>query len=158
MTTIAMAETRRRHLTLSAAPEGLRGSLAVPMPTRREGRPLGGKRPLPRVRGDQLPENMRYRDDGCNIHPQCLTCPLPQCRYEDRGGLRGMMNAHRDREIVALRMKGVGAAEVASRFGISRRTVFRVLELEARKRRAAGQVPVPVFLRRDQDEEEARCA
>jgi hypothetical protein len=146
MTTIAMAETRRRHLTLSAAPEGLRGSLAVPMPTRREGRPLSGKRPLPRVRGDQLPENMRYRDDGCNIHPQCLTCPLPQ------------WNAHRDREIVALRMKGVGAAEVASRFGISRRTVFRVLELEARKRRAAGQVPVPVFLRRDQDEEEARCA
>jgi hypothetical protein len=143
--------------------EGLRGTLVTPVPVRRrEGRPLGGMKTLPRVRGDRLPENTRYRDDGCDIHPQCLTCPLPRCRYEDRGGLRGMMNEHRDRGIIEARMQGVGAAEVAERFNVSRRTVFRVMEAEGQKQRPDGRrarkVRVPVFLRRPVDEEEARCA
>jgi hypothetical protein len=115
-----------------------------------------------------LPENTRYRDDGCNIHPQCLTCPLPRCRYEDKGGLRGMINEHRDRGIIEARMKGVGAAEVAIQFGVSRRTVFRVMEVNALKGRPQGRpsarparrVRVPVFLRRRdaEQEEESRCA
>lgn len=28
-----------------------------------------------------------YRDDGCSIAPRCLSCPLPECRYE--GGMVG---------------------------------------------------------------------
>jgi hypothetical protein len=112
-----------------------------------------------------LPEQTRYRDDGCDIHPQCLSCPLPRCRYEDKGGLRGMINEHRDRGIIEARMNGVGAAEVASQFNVSRRTVFRVMEMEALKRRQDGRplrktraVRVPVFLRRRDEEKEARCA
>jgi hypothetical protein len=151
------------------AVEGLRGTLAVPV-SRREGRPLGGGKALPRVRGDRLPENTRYRDDGCNIHPQCLSCPLPRCRYEDRGGLRGMINEHRDRGIIEARTKGIGAEEVARQFNVSRRTVFRVMELAAQtayrqrpearpSRRRSQRVRVPVFLRRvTREEEEARCA
>lgn len=23
-----------------------------------------------------------YRDDGCDVSPTCLQCPLPQCKYE----------------------------------------------------------------------------
>jgi hypothetical protein len=105
-----------------------------------------------------LPENVRYRDDGCDVHPQCLSCPLPRCRYEDKGGLRGMINEHRDRGIIEARMKGLGAAEVAQQFNVSRRTVFRVMEVEAEKQRTARRVRVPVFLRREVDNEEARCA
>lgn len=82
---------------------------------------------FPRVRSDTLPEVAHYRDDGCDIHPQCLTCPLPRCRYEDPGGLKGLLNGMRDREIVALKTRGMTIEEIADVFEVSRRTVFRVL-------------------------------
>ncbi len=83
--------------------------------------------PLRRVRRDALPEEIRYRDDGCDIHPQCLTCPLPRCRYDEPGGLRGMLNAYRDQQIVALRGDGAPVDQIAERYDLSRRTVFRIL-------------------------------
>lgn len=91
---------------------------------------------LPRVREDALPEHTEYRDEGCDIHPHCLTCPLPRCRYDEPGGLRAILNAHRDQQIIALRLQGVGIEELARRFRVSRRTVFRALE-KARQRPAA---------------------
>ncbi len=83
--------------------------------------------PLQRVRRDALPEEIRYRDDGCDIHSQCLTCPLPRCRYDEPGGLRGMLNAYRDEQIVALRGDGAPVDQIAERYSLSRRTVFRIL-------------------------------
>ncbi len=83
---------------------------------------------LRRVRQDALPEHTRYRDDGCDIHPHCLTCPLPRCRYDAPGGLRTLLNAYRDRRIIELRQGGIEVEELARRFSVSRRTVFRVLE------------------------------
>ena len=82
---------------------------------------------LRRVRRDALPEEIRYRDDGCDIHSQCLTCPLPRCRYDEPGGLRGMLNAYRDQQIVALRGDGAPVDQIAERYRLSRRTVFRIL-------------------------------
>jgi Homeodomain-like domain len=90
-----------------------------------------------RVRGDMLPERTGYRDDGCDIHPQCLTCPLPRCRYDEPGGLNGMLNRMRDREIVRLRTKGAPVEEIADVFGVSRRTVFRVLTAKYKEVRCA---------------------
>ena len=92
---------------------------------------------FPRVRGDSLPEVTRYRDDGCDIHPHCLTCPLPRCRYEEPGGLKGMLNGMRDREIVALKSKGVPVEDIADQFQISRRTIFRVLTEKYKEARCA---------------------
>ena len=83
--------------------------------------------PLRRVRRDALPEEIRYRDDGCDMHSQCLTCPLPRCRYDEPGGLRGMLNAYRDQQIVALRGDGAPVDQIAERYSLSRRTVFRIL-------------------------------
>lgn len=84
-----------------------------------------------RARADNLPEYTHYRDDGCDIHPHCLSCPLPRCRYEEPGGLRALLNQRRDSEIVELRRRGVPVAVLADRFGVSRRTVFRILERTA---------------------------
>lgn len=81
----------------------------------------------PRVRSDALPEFTRYRDSGCDVSPSCLTCPLPRCRYEEPGGLRALLNKTRDQQIVSQRANGVPVAELATRFSVSRRTVFRVL-------------------------------
>ena len=34
------------------------------------------------VRSDTLPENTRYRDDGCDAALTCLECPLSLCKYD----------------------------------------------------------------------------
>jgi transposase-like protein len=88
-----------------------------------------GVRPgaLRRARSDALPENTQYVDTGCDVHPSCLTCPLVRCRYDEPGGTRRLLSEGRDRSIVALRRSGHGVEEIASRFGVSRRTVFRAL-------------------------------
>ncbi|MCH7809098.1 MAG: hypothetical protein IH863_00785 [Chloroflexi bacterium] len=110
----------------------------------------------PRVRSDALPEFTRYRDNGCDVHPSCLTCPLPRCRYEEPGGLRALLNKTRDAQIVAQRATGVPVAELATRFGVSRRTVFRVLGNKTRQ-------PIPIHQRdqapaNGQTRREAHCA
>lgn len=109
----------------------------------------------PRVRSDALPEFTRYRDSGCDVHPSCLTCPLPRCRYEEPGGLRALLNKTRDEQIAAQRATGMPVAELATRFGVSRRTVFRVLGTRARQ-------PIPIRQRNeapnDQTRREAHCA
>ena len=87
----------------------------------------GGAPVLPRVRRDALPEEIQYRDDGCDIHSQCLTCPLPRCRYDEPGGVRAMLNSYRDRQILALRADGAAVDQIADRYSLSRRTVFRIL-------------------------------
>ena len=110
----------------------------------------------PRVRSDALPEFTRYRDNGCDVHPSCLTCPLPRCRYEEPGGLRALLNKTRDKRIVAQRATGVPVAELAARFSVSRRTVFRVLGNKTRQ-------PTPIHQRdqapvNGQTRREAHCA
>jgi hypothetical protein len=119
---------------------------------------------------DPLPENTRYKDDGCSISESCFTCPLPRCRYEEPGGLRSVLNQMRDSEILALKQNGVPVEELADRFQVSRRTVFRVLEgtsPRSRRRRALQDTtPIPMYLRRAQtgarlgehDQKEANCA
>lgn len=123
----------------------------------------------PRKR-DPLPENARYRDDGCSVSSSCFNCPLPRCRYEEPGGLRAVLNEMRDSQILALKQAGVPVEDLALRFEVSRRTVFRVLEgtsLRSRRpggpssRRDAGRnAPIPIFLRAEQttDRKEANCA
>jgi hypothetical protein len=89
-------------------------------------------------RRDALPENTQYFDSGCDLHPSCLSCPLVRCRYDEPGGARRLISDDRDRRIVRLqREEELSIDLLASRFGISRRTVFRVL---ARARGGAGTV------------------
>ncbi len=80
-----------------------------------------------KTRADALPEHAHYRDDGCDAHPACRTCPLPHRRYDEPGGLRALLNADRDQRIVELRLRGATVENLAERFGVSRRTVFRIL-------------------------------
>lgn len=95
-----------------------------------------------RLRRDALPENTSYADTGCDIHPSCLTCPLVRCRYDDPGGARKIFSEERDRAIIQLSRDGVLSVEgLARRFGVSRRTVFRVL---ARARNRKPSPPGPL--------------
>lgn len=81
-----------------------------------------------RSRSDALPENADYRDDGCDVSPSCLNCPLPMCRYEVHGGVSTIDRIERYRRIRELHAAGLSAAAIAEQVGCSRRTVSRALK------------------------------
>ncbi len=80
------------------------------------------------VRSDTLPENTRYTDDGCEVSPSCLECPLPVCKFDDPGAMMREDRRNRDDEIFRLRKKGVPVPELARRFEVSTRTIHRVIQ------------------------------
>jgi hypothetical protein len=89
------------------------------------------------VRSDTLPENTRYKDDGCDASLTCLACPLPLCKYDDPGWLHRESRRTRDDEIFKLRGERMPVAEIARRFDISTRTVHRIVQ-------RGGATPIPV--------------
>jgi transcriptional regulator of acetoin/glycerol metabolism len=79
-------------------------------------------------RSDALPEYIDYADTGCDLYPSCLRCPLPRCRYEEPGGAAAILRGGRDASILrAAEQDGVDVDQLAAMFGLSRRTIFRVL-------------------------------
>ena len=83
---------------------------------------------------DLLPEQSKYHDDGCYIHPHCLTCPLPHCIYDDTDGGRGMIKEIRDQELLkAYREEGLDVMALAQRFEISKRSVYRIISQSKKK-------------------------
>ena len=78
---------------------------------------------------DVIPERFPYRDDGCEVSPSCLRCPLPQCKYDDPGWIQRHRRMERDREVsTAVLGEGISVSEAASRFALSQRTIFRILK------------------------------
>jgi AraC-like DNA-binding protein len=85
---------------------------------------------------DRLPELTLFRDNGCDIHSSCLSCPLPQCRYDDPGWMQREERGQRDTQILQARAeKALPVHELAARFGVSTRTVHRVLRRTDEERR-----------------------
>jgi hypothetical protein len=77
---------------------------------------------------DLLPEYCDYRDEGCELAISCLNCPFPDCILDQPGGKQHWRKRLRDIEIVRLfSREGKNTGELARRFGISVRTVERVL-------------------------------
>ena len=77
---------------------------------------------------DVVPERYPYRDDGCEVSPSCLRCPLPQCKYDDPGWYRRLRQNEKDGEVVtAMWGDRLSVPEVAARFALSQRTVFRMI-------------------------------
>jgi hypothetical protein len=93
--------------------------------------------PLAHVRSDTLPENTRYKDDGCEVSMSCLGCPLALCKYDDPGWMQSGNRRTRDNEIFQLRQGRVPISEISQRFGISTRTVHRIVQ-------RGGAAPVSV--------------
>ncbi len=83
----------------------------------------------PRLVLDSLPELTRYRDDGCDLHAACLTCPLPRCRYDEPEDGHNPLKQLRNASVVQVfQREGLSARELAQRFNLSKRTVHRILQ------------------------------
>jgi hypothetical protein len=77
---------------------------------------------------DLPPEFCTYQDEGCEIAPSCLECPLPQCTLDLPRGLTSENKALRDEAICSIyRLEKIPAALLAKKFYISKRTVERAL-------------------------------
>ncbi len=77
---------------------------------------------------DALPEQYPYRDDGCNVSPSCLRCPLPWCKYDDPVTYHRELRISRDREVLQVkRDQGKSVPQLAQHFGLSERTIHRIL-------------------------------
>lgn len=78
---------------------------------------------------DLLPEYCRYQDDGCEFADSCLNCPFPECIYAQPGGRQRWLKRLRDKEVLRLfTAQGKGAKELALMFGVSQRTIQRILK------------------------------
>ena len=67
-----------------------------------------------------------YQDTGCLLWRACLTCPLVRCIEEDRHAYAGLL-ALRNAVIRNLARRGDAASQIATRFGLSRRAVSRII-------------------------------
>jgi len=91
-----------------------------------------------RPRAGMFADHMAYPDTGCELASSCLNCPLPQCKYDRPGGARRAALESRDREIALLRRKYRAPVDALARtYGMSRRSVFRVLAAQRRGPAAA---------------------
>ena len=77
---------------------------------------------------DLLPDEVNWRDEGCEVFGSCLNCPLPRCVEEEPRGQQRLRLAARDRRMVELRRSGRSVKDIAGLFGVSRRTVERALK------------------------------
>ena len=88
---------------------------------------------------DELPEQVHYADTGCEVSGTCLSCTLPQCKFDNPTWYRSYRRQGRDLELQDAReFEGLSVFEVAKRFHISPRTVHRAT------RRVQTPVPMPV--------------
>jgi hypothetical protein len=76
--------------------------------------------------------NTEYPDTGCpEVAPSCLKCPLPECRHDNQQAyLSWVFDTHRD-NIRADYHGGAKAYDIASKYGVSLRTVRRAVQVRA---------------------------
>ena len=88
-----------------------------------------------------VPENRYYEDDGCQASQSCLTCPLPQCKYDNPVWFKQLMQERKDLLISnTIQAENLTVDEAAERFSMTARTVFRVL----RRCQESGEAPSTV--------------
>ena len=77
---------------------------------------------------DGLPEQMHYSDTGCEVSASCLSCELPQCKFDNPSWYQAYRRHGRDLEFQdAHDTEGLSVFEIAQRFRVSPRTVHRSL-------------------------------
>jgi transcriptional regulator of acetoin/glycerol metabolism len=83
--------------------------------------------PIP-ARSDSLPEHTDYTDTGCDLYPRACTARSCAAATRSLAAPRPCCATARDASILRLSdQDGMTVEELATMFGLSRRTIFRVL-------------------------------
>jgi Homeodomain-like domain len=75
-----------------------------------------------------IPDDINWRDEGCEFFGSCLNCPLPGCVEDEPRGQQRLRMAARKKRMTELRQMGQSVKEIAGMFGVSKRTVQRALK------------------------------
>jgi hypothetical protein len=73
-------------------------------------------------------EDPLYVDQGCEVFPSCLNCPLPRCLEEEPWAKHRFLKGMRAQRMLELRGEGKSLLEIAGMFDVSTRTVLRALK------------------------------
>ena len=76
---------------------------------------------------DIIPDDVNWKDTGCEIFPSCLNCPLDRCMEEEPRGRQKLRMMARSNRMTQLREQGKSISEIARCFQVSQRTVQRAL-------------------------------
>ena len=76
---------------------------------------------------DIIPDDVNWKDTGCEIFPSCLNCPLDRCMEEEPRGRQKLRMMARSNRMTELRDRGKSISEIARYFQVSQRTVQRAL-------------------------------
>ncbi len=84
-----------------------------------------------------------YIDTGCEVSPSCLNCPLPVCKYDAPAQYGLLRRQQRDQEkITVMQREGLTMKAAAEQFGITERTMFRILRRN-KEEAVAGTIDIP---------------
>lgn len=69
-----------------------------------------------------------YIDTGCELYHSCLNCPIPvdKCPLEHRKN----QSQYRNAEVQRLHNEGMGVRELAVRFNLKIRAIYRIIEVK----------------------------
>lgn len=88
---------------------------------------------------DIIPDDINWKDTGCEIYSSCLNCPLDKCMEEEPRGRQRLRMLARSNRMAELREQGKSIPEIARCFQVSQRTVQRALA-RVKDKNTPGQV------------------
>ena len=76
--------------------------------------------------------NRAYEFQPCLVSPDCLECPLAQCKYDDQAGYQAWLQVQlgvvaTKETAVAMKQEGKKVRQISEELGVSNRTVLRWL-------------------------------
>jgi len=80
---------------------------------------------LARVYPELVGKDDAYVDDGCEESPSCLSCPLPQCRYDDPVWYQAYRAERRREQVQELKQTDMTIGAIGRALGVGARTVHR---------------------------------
>lgn len=94
---------------------------------KRKGQELRGRQDVAMAHRRDLDSESMARGDGCEVHPACLSCPLPQCVFDTPDGLHKWRLEQRNQRIRDVLATGLSKQEIATRFTLDIRTIQRII-------------------------------
>ncbi len=72
-------------------------------------------------------EGTSRRDVGCEVSPSCLTCPLPECKYDNPVAFQTLRLAEdpKRQKVLSLLRQGLSAPEVSQKTGLNQKTIHK---------------------------------